>query len=273
MMTKRTQKNVHPENAPFPDIPAEAFGILTKGEETQGVNAIQEEPAQSNEEQALLAADNSGLELGVVNIPEWCEVIKLLDYDDENVLNDFIQDKVAIKIKKMQDDDTRKVVEDKTKTEEPEQPCEQLSGTIRKSSRERGPTKRYEDYELYVTVVEEEEFLLAANGEESNDKNDGGVSNERNHADMDNKTLSAVAHYIMVHCTEKDMLKKRKRKNKLKAGQYTLDAGLKKFGSRGEMAVTKELCQFNTYEVFEPLEASTLDNDKKKGALSLLIIL
>ncbi len=39
------------------------------------------------------------------------------------------------------------------------------------------------------------------------------------------------------------------------------------------MAVTKELCQFNTYEVCERLEASTLDEEEKKGALSLLIIL
>jgi hypothetical protein len=37
------------------------------------------------------------------------------------------------------------------------------------------------------------------------------------------------------------------------------------------MAVTKEPRQFNTYEVFEPLEASTLDEEEKKGALSLLI--
>ena len=65
------------------------------------------------------------------------------------------KDNIAIKIKKMQDDDTRKVVEDKVETKEPEQPSEQSSGAIRKSSREREPTKRYEDYELYVTVVEE----------------------------------------------------------------------------------------------------------------------
>jgi hypothetical protein len=122
-------------------------------------------------------------------------------------------------------------------------------------------------------VVEEEEFFLATNGDEPNDEDDGGVSNEGNHPEMDNKALRAVAHYIMVHCAEKEMLKKRKRKYKPKAGQYKLDAGLKKFGSRCEMAVTKELRQFNTYEVFEPLEASTLDEDKKKGVLSLLIFL
>ncbi len=123
---------VHPENAPFLDIPAEAPGILTEQEETQGVNAIQEEPAQSNEEQALLAAENSGMEFGEVNIPEQSEVIELLDDDDKNVLNNFIQDKIAIKIKKIQDDDTRKVVEDEVETKEPEQPSEQSSGAIRK---------------------------------------------------------------------------------------------------------------------------------------------
>jgi hypothetical protein len=89
------------------------------------VNAIQEEPAQSNEEQALLAAENSGLELGAFDIPEWNEVIELPDDNDENALKDFIQDNVAIKIEKMQDDDTRKVVEDKAKIKEPEQLSEQ----------------------------------------------------------------------------------------------------------------------------------------------------
>ena len=135
------------------------------------------------------------------------------------------------------------------------------------------PTKRYEDYELYITVVEEEEFLLATNGDKPNDEDDGGVSNEENHAEMDDEALSAVAHYIMVHCAEKEMLKKQKRKYKPKAGQYMLDAGLKKFRSRGETAVTKELHQFNTYEVFELPEASTLDEEEKKGVLSSLIFL
>ncbi len=55
------------------------------------MNAIEEEPVQSNEEQALLAAENSRLELGAVAIPERQEVIKLLDDNDKNALNDFIQ--------------------------------------------------------------------------------------------------------------------------------------------------------------------------------------
>jgi hypothetical protein len=106
--------------------------------------------------------------------------------------------------------------------------------------------------------------LLATNRDEPDDEDGGGISNEGNHAEMDNKALSAVAQYIMVHCAEKEMHKKRKRKYKPKAVQYTLDTGLKKFASRGETAVTKELHQFNTYEVFEPLEASILMRKKRK---------
>jgi hypothetical protein len=73
----------HPENAPFPDNPAKAPAILTKQEETQGVNAIQDKPVQSNEEQALVAAENSVLDLGAVDIPERCNTIELLNDNDE----------------------------------------------------------------------------------------------------------------------------------------------------------------------------------------------
>jgi hypothetical protein len=86
-------------------------------------------------------------------------------------------------------------------------------------------TKTYEDYELYVTVAEEEEFLLSTNGDKLDDKDNGSISSEGNHAELDNKVLSAVAHCIMVHCTEKKVLKKQKRKCRPKAVQYMLDAG------------------------------------------------
>jgi hypothetical protein len=75
---------------PFTDIPAEAFGILTKHKEIGGVNSIHNKPAQSNEEQALLAVENSGLEFGPIDIPGQGEVIELLNDDDEEALNDFI---------------------------------------------------------------------------------------------------------------------------------------------------------------------------------------
>ena len=39
------------------------------------------------------------------------------------------------------------------------------------------------------------------------------------------------------------------------------------------MAITKELHQFNIYNIFKPLEANSLSNEEKRGALSLLIFL
>ena len=48
------------EPAPFPDIPAEAPGMLTDLEEEDGVNeVVQDEPEESNEQQAMMAAGNS----------------------------------------------------------------------------------------------------------------------------------------------------------------------------------------------------------------------
>ena len=49
--------------APFPDIAAEAPGILTEQEEIMGVNeVIQSEREPSDEERVMLAAANSGID-------------------------------------------------------------------------------------------------------------------------------------------------------------------------------------------------------------------
>jgi hypothetical protein len=88
------------------------------------------------------------------------------------------------------------------------------------------------------------------------------------------KTMPSVAHYVMMHYAEKESIKKkRKKKYKPKAGQYSLEAGLKHFGERGETAVSKELAQFNVYDVFEPLYADKLSDKDKPKALTSLIFL
>ncbi len=120
-------------------------------------------------------------------------------------------------------------------------------------------------------MVEEDEFLLATKGDKSNDGDNGNASNGTNKAQIDNKVLSTVAHYVMVHYTEKEMLKRQKQRYKPKAVQYTLGARLRKFGSRGVMAATKELHQFNTCKVSELLKANSLSVEEKKGLLSSLI--
>ncbi len=109
-------------------------------------------------------------------------------------------------------------------------------------SRTRTANKNYKDYELYVAVEEEEK-----------------LDNEE-----DPEGLRSVAHYIMMHYAKKKGLKKKqKEKYKPKAGQYSLEAGLKHFGERGETAVSKELEQFNVYNVFKPLYAKELSNKEK----------
>jgi hypothetical protein len=55
------------EPAPFPDIPAEAQGMLTELEEEYGVDeVVQDEPKESNEQRAIMAAKNSGLDFSSV---------------------------------------------------------------------------------------------------------------------------------------------------------------------------------------------------------------
>ena len=86
--------------------------------------------------------------------------------------------------------------------------------------------------------------------------------------------MASMAHYIMMHYAEKESIKKKqKKKYKPKAGQYSLEARLKHFGERGETAASKELRQFNVYDVFEPLYANKLSNEEKLKALTLLIFL
>jgi hypothetical protein len=211
----------------------------------------------------VLAAENSGIDFGPINAHETCEVVELLDDDNKDILNDFIQDDVAIKIERQNSEDTRKIVEEGDENKEEVEP---ISDGTRKSGRVKAPNRRNEDYELYVTDAEKEDFLLATSEEEFDEL-------EENDTKINDKTLSEVAHYIMVHYTEKELIKKRKKKYNPKDGQYTLDAGLKKFGDKGETAVTKELRQFNTYNVFEPLDAKSLSESEKKDALSSLIFL
>jgi hypothetical protein len=51
------------EPAPFPNIPADAPGMLTELEEEYRIdNVMQDEPEMSDEQRAVLAANNSGLD-------------------------------------------------------------------------------------------------------------------------------------------------------------------------------------------------------------------
>ncbi len=173
------------EPAPFPDIPAEVSGMLTELEEEYGVDeVVQDKPKESNEQRAMMAAENSGLDYLSVG----GEVIKILDNNEEDVMNEYKQEEVLPKIKLEQTDG-----EHHTAASNQEE--------TRRSNRVRVANRQFEDYELYVTVKEEEVMLTMVEEDPAEDKEDKEV-------------LAAVAHYIMVHYEEKEGVKKKKKKYK-----------------------------------------------------------
>ncbi len=179
------------------------------------------------------------------------EVIEILNDNEEEAINKYIKEEVQVMVEPNYVEEQ----EEAHRTQEPDK-----DGGPRRSGSTRIPNRQFEDYNLYMTVEEEE--VMLANMEES------ALDEEE-----DEEVLAAVAHYIMVHYEEKESLKKKKKKYKPKAGQYPLEAGIKRFGKEGETAVTKELNQFNTYGVFEPQHAQDLlDDDKKKVLLSLIFL-
>jgi hypothetical protein len=114
-------------------------------------------------------------------------VIEFLDDNKGDALNEGIRNDTVIKIIEQEP----KIDNDVAGTEEPQQIIDQP----RRSRRER----IHEDYELYVIMEDEEEFMLTMC--KANTNNQVGVKN-------DDGALKAVAHYIMVHYGKKEMLKK-----------------------------------------------------------------
>jgi hypothetical protein len=70
--------------------------------------------------------------------------------------------------------------------ENEDEPIEPISDGIRKL-RAKVPNGKYKDYKLYITLAEEDEFILATNREESDKR-------EVDNTEMGDKALSAVAH-------------------------------------------------------------------------------
>ena len=55
--------------------------------------------------------------------------------------------------------------------------------------------------------------------------------------------------------------------------QFSLKAGLKHFGKKGEEAVTSELTQMHEMTTYKPVDPETLSQEQKNNALNLLIFL
>jgi hypothetical protein len=88
------------EPPPYPDIPAEAPKILTAIEEEYGVDdVVQDEPELSNEQCAIVAAQNSGLDFSsMLTKMNGGEVIKILDDNEEEAINEYIKEEVQVMV-------------------------------------------------------------------------------------------------------------------------------------------------------------------------------
>jgi hypothetical protein len=246
--------------APFPDIPAEAPGMLAQHESIiSGEDVIEDETTTNDQERAMLAAENSGITFEpVVNRPlNNPEIIEILDDDDDDNIGGHIYQDIV----KTEDETGSRIIDAETNPNQMDADMEGMNRP-RRSERTRIANRLYNDYELYTTMNEEEERFTHQND---------SVADGSMHIGED--ALEAVAHYIMMHYAEKERIVKRKKKYKPKEGQYGLNVGLRKFGEKGEAAVTKELDQFNNYDVFEPLFARDLSQKEKDEALSSLIFL
>jgi hypothetical protein len=223
---------------------AEVPGMLTEHEEALRVDkVVQSDAVPTDEDRAMLAAKNSGLTIGpfATERPVHPKVIKILDGDDKEALNKHIKEEVLTKI----------------------EPDVDVEPYVCHTTRICGAPTQYnpstgKDYKFYATVEEEEKMALE-------DPRMDDTSKE--------EIFAPVAHYIMMHYAEKENIEKKKRKFKSKQGLFGLEAGLKHFGDRGKAMVTKELLQFNLYDMFEPLNADKLREDDHKKALTMLIFL
>jgi len=187
---------LEPDVAPFPDIPAEIPGVLTAREEIAGVDeVIQADTAQSDQERARLAAENSGMDFSSL-LPEARngshDVIEILDDDEDDAFYDHIKQETPMKVEDIDDDPVMEADPPTTTSQEVDR--------SRHSGRVRIANRQFCDYELYVTADEAEHTMLATVDEHTDD--DG--------MDEDDG-LAAVAHYIMVHYAEKENPKNAKR--------------------------------------------------------------
>jgi len=116
-----------------------------------------------------------------------------------------------------------------------------------------GATTKYDAYHMFTTAAEDELVLPK-------------------------DTMATVCHYLMVHYSQPAQPKSTSSKRKLpptgkKANVFSLNAGLKRFGERGETAVAKELNQLNMLHTFVPLDAKSLTYEQRRSALASLIFL
>jgi len=248
----------------YPDMPAEMPGVLLSRHTHNNDNATR--PLDHSHdidwvEQADAAAQNADLD-NMDHLPPPPEV-----FDNDNDIMYVPPPAPTLPFIKQE-----YTVPDPTSHLPPSSPQLRPSQVSRippptKSSRTSGRTinlpKHLNDYHLFTTVADErrqppEHPYTTAAGTNV----DLAIHNE--------ELMANLCHYVMVHTATSIALANQGQPTKK---QYGLKAGLKRFGSRGDAAVSKELSQFHTLQCFFPRDARTLSREERRNALSSLMFL
>ena len=133
----------------------------------------------------------------------------------------------------------------------------------RTSARPRRPPGYLANYHMFTTVAEECHLPLELPYHTA-----GGTDVDL--AIHDEERMAHLCHFVMVHTATSMELARQGHPTKK---QYSLKAGLKRFGSRGDKAVRKELSQLHTLNCFCPCDPASLTRNDRYNALSSLMFL
>ncbi len=226
--------------AVFPSIPAEMPGVrLSRHAPSSGADDLEELSSSSTNidwsQLADEAAQNADLDITehLLPPPEVIEIDGDADYVYVPPLTPFIKQEPVVS----------------TPTTTPHVPQIPPSSTSsRTSTQNRRLPGHLHDYHLFTTVADKQK-----QPKDFPYRTAGGTVVDL--AILDEQRMAHLCHFVMVHTATSPELARQGHPTKK---QYSLKAGLKRFGSRGDKAVTKELSQLHTLNCFCPCDPTSL---------------
>ena len=257
---------VEPEPT-HPELTAEMPGIEIESEQIEPSDAVVEEE-YSESELAAAAAENAEIEIGgnptniideTENVPEASDVIEGEDvfYDDDEVPDEGVHDAGVpaggVPEAGVPDAEvpSESISHHEARAEPPEMIDPDSSDDEDSDDEDEGDERRYprrnrnkpKTYVPSMTGKKYDEGYIHLN-----------IQDEKLTPMSESEKKEHVLGVIMLQ-------------------QFNLNAGLKKFGSRGEAAVSKELKQLHDMRTFFPVEAKSLSKEERLKALSSLMFL
>ena len=257
--------------AAFPSLPAEMPGVrLSRHTPASGDDDLNDDPSPSNDidwpQLADDAAQNADLDF-TEHLPPPPEVIEIDDDHDYIYVppvTPFIKQEESIVATPSAPPPSFSSTPIPSRPRTPRVThIPPPSRSTRASARIRRPPGHLDDYHLFTTVAEEQrqppEHPYHTAG-----------STDVDLANQDEERMAHLCHFVMVHTATSLHLAQIGQPTKK---QYSLKAGLKRFGSRGDSAVTKELSQLHTLNCFRPRDPQTLTRNDRRNALTSLMFL